>query len=112
MKICVFGASSRRLDQVFFQEAEQMGRLIGQLGHCVVFGGGADGLMGACARGAKSVGGRVIGIAPHLFNEPGFLLPECDEVFCSEGTWTGLGDEEVPSDEGTEPTTPTLTLPT
>ena len=73
MKICVFGASSSRLDPVFFQEAEQMGRLIGQLGHCVVFGGGADGLMGACARGAKSVGGRVIGIAPHLFNEPGIL---------------------------------------
>ena len=84
MKICVFGASSSRLDPVFFQEAEQMGRLIGQLGHCVVFGGGADGLMGACARGAKSVGGRVIGIAPHLFNEPGFLLPECDELILTD----------------------------
>ena len=49
-----------------------------------------------------------------LFTESGLslLLPECDEVFCSEGTWTGLGDGEVPSDEGTEPTTPTLTLPT
>ena len=84
MKICVFGASSSRLDPVFFQEAEQTGRLIGQLGHCVVFGGGADGLMGACARGAKSVGGRVIGIAPHLFNEPGFLLPECDELILTD----------------------------
>ena len=40
------------------------------------------------------------------------LLPECDEVFCSEGIWTGLGHEEVAFDEGTEPTAPTLTLPT
>ena len=47
-----------------------------------------------------------------LFRVWTLRLPECDEVFLSEGTWTGLGDEEVPSDEETEPSTPTLTLPT
>ena len=84
MKICLFGASSSRLDPVYFQEAERMGRLIAEAGHTVVFGGGADGLMGACARGAKAVGGRIVGIAPRMFNEPGILLPECDELILTD----------------------------
>ena len=54
MKICVFGASSSRLDPLYFTEAEKMGRLIAEAGHEIVFGGGADGLMGACARGAAA----------------------------------------------------------
>ena len=84
MKICLFGASSSRLDPVYFREAEAMGRLLAEAGHTVVFGGGADGLMGACARGAKAAGGKVVGIAPRMFNEPGILLPECDELILTD----------------------------
>jgi len=84
MKICLFGASSSRLNPVYFREAEAMGRLLAEAGHSVVFGGGADGLMGACARGAKAAGGKVIGIAPRMFNEPGILLPECDELILTD----------------------------
>jgi len=61
-----------------------MGRLIAEAGHTVVFGGGADGLMGACARGAKAAGGKIVGIAPRMFNEPGILLPECDELILTD----------------------------
>ena len=84
MKICIFGASSSRLDPVYFHEAEAMGRLLAEAGHTVVFGGGADGLMGACARGAKAAGGKIVGIAPRMFNEPGILLPECDELILTD----------------------------
>ena len=84
MKICLFGASSSRLDPVYFQESERMGCLIAEAGHTVVFGGGADGLMGACARGAKMAGGKIVGIAPRMFNEPGILLPECDELILTD----------------------------
>ena len=84
MKICLFGASSSRLAPVYYQESEAMGRLIAEAGHTVVFGGGADGLMGACARGAKTAGGRIMGIAPRMFNEPGILLPECDELILTD----------------------------
>ena len=84
MKICLFGASSSRLDPVYFQESEKMGRLIAEAGHTVVFGGGADGLMGACARGAKAAGGKIVGIAPRMFNEPGILLPKCDELILTD----------------------------
>ena len=84
MKICLFGASTSRLDPVYFQESERMGCLIAEAGHTVVFGGGADGLMGACARGAKAAGGKIVGIAPRMFNEPGILLPECDELILTD----------------------------
>jgi len=84
MKICLFGASSSRLDPVYYHEAEAVGRLIAEAGHTVVFGGGADGLMGACARGAKAAGGKLVGIAPRMFNEPGILLPECDELILTD----------------------------
>ena len=79
MKICVFGASSNRPDAAFFEAAEQLGRCIAASGDALIFGGGADGLMGACARGAREQGGSIIGIAPKLFDEPGFLLSGCDE---------------------------------
>ena len=84
MKICIFGASSSRLDPVYYHEAEATGRLLAEAGHTVVFGGGADGLMGACARGAKAAGGKIVGIAPRMFNEPGILLPECDELILTD----------------------------
>ena len=84
MKVCIFGASSNRLDAVFFEAAEQLGRCIAAEGDTLVFGGGADGLMGACARGVKARGGRLIGIAPKLFDEPGFLLSDCDEFLMTE----------------------------
>ena len=57
MNICIYGASSNRLDPVYYEAAEQLGRCIAASGDVLVFGGGADGLMGACARGAKARGG-------------------------------------------------------
>ena len=80
MKICVFGASSRDLEQGYFDEAFALGAELARRGHTIVFGGGASGLMGATARGAKSQGGRLIGIAPKLFDEPGILDMDCDEM--------------------------------
>ena len=63
MRICIFGASGRELDARYYAEAEAVGRLIGENGDSIVFGGGAEGLMGACARGVSAAGGDVVGIA-------------------------------------------------
>ena len=43
-----------------------------------------SGLMGAAARGAKSRGGRLIGVAPKFFDEPGILDKDCDEMIFTE----------------------------
>ena len=84
MKICVFGASSRDLEQGYFDEAFALGAELARRGYTIVFGGGASGLMGATARGAKSQGGRLIGIAPKFFDEPGILDQDCDEMIFTE----------------------------
>lgn len=84
MKICVYGASSDKLAQDFFDAAERLGALLGGGGHCLVFGGGQGGLMGACARGASGAGGEIFGIAPRFFDEPGILYPNCTRFLFTE----------------------------
>ena len=82
MNICVFGASSDRIEKAYFEEAYALGVLIARKGHRLIFGGGSEGLMGACARGVLSEGGRPLGIAPRFFDEPGILMKDdCDFIF-------------------------------
>ncbi len=84
MNICIFGASARELERSYYDAAFEMGEAIAKHGDGIVFGGGAEGLMGACARGAKEHGGRIIGIAPRFFDEPGILYPDCTELIFTE----------------------------
>ena len=82
MNICIFGASSDTIAQAYFTAAYELGLLIGQGGHRLVFGGGQGGLMGACARGVLHAGGRPLGIAPRFIDEPGNLMKDdCDFMF-------------------------------
>ena len=82
MNICIFGASSDRIDQAYFTAAYELGSLIGREGYRLIFGGGQEGLMGACARGVLQAGGKVLGIAPRFFDEPGILMKDtCDFLF-------------------------------
>jgi uncharacterized protein (TIGR00730 family) len=84
MRICVYGASASELDGRFFEEARELGRLLADGGHRLVFGGGAGGLMGACAEGAAERGGEILGIAPRFFDEPGVLFPRCTRFLWTE----------------------------
>ena len=54
MNICVYAASSTSLAHDYYTAAEDLGRLMAENGHTLVFGGGAEGLMGACARGVRA----------------------------------------------------------
>ncbi|MGN1098512.1 MAG: LOG family protein, partial [Clostridia bacterium] len=69
MKICVFGASSPRIDQSYIDAVENLGELIAGRGHSLVFGAGDNGLMGAAARGVTRGGGKILGIIPTFFKE-------------------------------------------
>ena len=84
MNICVFGASSERIDPACFADAQELGALIARGGHRLVFGAGREGLMGACARGVLQEGGRPVGIAPRFFDEPGVLLHDGCELLFTE----------------------------
>lgn len=84
MNICVYAASGKELDKIYYEEAHALGRLLAEAGHTLVFGGGREGLMGACADGAKAAGGKIIGIAPRFFDEPGVLFTHCDQFIYTE----------------------------
>ncbi len=84
MKICIYGASSDRLAREYFEAAEKLGAFMARGGHCLVFGGGQGGLMGACARGISGEKGELIGIAPRFFDEPGILCPDCTRFIFTE----------------------------
>ncbi len=84
VNVCVYGAASQKIHPDYLKEAQQLGRLIGQAGLGLVFGGGATGMMGACAGAAHQVGGRIIGIAPHFFNQEGVLFPHCTEMIFTD----------------------------
>ncbi len=80
MKICIYGASSNIIDDIYIKGGEALGREIAQKNHSVVFGGGAAGLMGAVARGAAQLRGEIIGICPSFFNVDGALFENCTDM--------------------------------
>ena len=84
MNICLFGASSENIDNIYFKEVETLGKMMAERGHGMVFGGGATGLMGAAARGLSAAGGKSIGIAPRFFDQPGVLFSDCTEFIFTD----------------------------
>lgn len=86
MKICVFGAASAHIDNIYVKAVEELCRALAERGHSLVFGAGATGLMGAAARGFKQGGGFVHGIIPHFFREEAVeaIFEDCDKITYTE----------------------------
>ena len=86
MKICVFGAASNEIDKLYIERVEELCRELAQRGHELVFGAGANGLMGAAARGMKAGGGRITGVIPNFFREETIeeIYSGCDELIFTE----------------------------
>ena len=84
MNICVYGAASARLEEIYYKKTQELGALMGKQGHGLVFGGGATGMMGAAARGVHSENGYILGIAPRFFDQPGVLYEHCTEFIFTE----------------------------
>ena len=84
MKLCLYGASSNLIDKKYIDATEKLGEEMAKRGHTLVFGGGANGLMGAAARGATKAGGEIIGISPKFFDVDGVLYDKCTEFIYTE----------------------------
>jgi uncharacterized protein (TIGR00730 family) len=69
MKICVYCASSPKVDEIYFKAAEQLGKEFVAAGVSVVYGGGATGLMGTLADTVLANGGAIKGIMPKFMND-------------------------------------------
>ena len=78
--ICVYGAASDKIAPVFITETEKLGREIARRHHQIIYGGGAGGVMGACARGAAQAGGTVIGIVPYFMEKFEDINHDCTEI--------------------------------
>jgi uncharacterized protein (TIGR00730 family) len=68
-KICVYCASSAKIDKVYFEATEQLAKLFVNQNIEVVFGGGAGGLMGKLADTIIENGGKIKGIMPKFMKE-------------------------------------------
>ena len=85
MNVCVYGAASRLIDESYKEAGRELGRKIAQKGMGLVFGGGANGMMGAVAEGANEKGGYILGIVPKFFEEAG---SEISYKKCTENIYT------------------------
>lgn len=86
MKICIFGAASAHIDDIFIKKVEELGEILAKRGHSLVFGAGATGMMGAAARGFKRGGGYIHGVIPKFFREEGveLIFEDCDKLTYTE----------------------------
>jgi uncharacterized protein (TIGR00730 family) len=69
MRICVYCASSARIDQAYFDATEKLAIDFVKNNIHVVYGGGASGLMGKLADTIIEHGGHIKGIMPKFMNE-------------------------------------------
>jgi len=84
-KICVFASSSNYLDKIYYEAASELGKLLGQNGYDIVYGGSNLGLMWACASQVKEFGGKVTGVMPEKLHNMGVFTDGCDEFILTPG---------------------------
>lgn len=78
--LCVYCASSDRLDPKYYAAAADLGREMVRQGWDLVYGGGKTGMMGAVARAVKQSGGRVVGVIPEFMKARELAYIEADEL--------------------------------
>ena len=66
----LFCGSAKGGDPAWADEAASFGRVLAETGVRLVYGGGAVGLMGACARACVAGGGQVLGVIPDFLRLP------------------------------------------
>ena len=67
--VCVYSASSTKINPVYFSAAEQLGKLLADHHIRLINGAGSIGLMRAVADAVLSKGGEVTGVIPHFMVE-------------------------------------------
>lgn len=84
MKICVYCASSAKVDQAYFDATEQLALELLKENVEFVYGGGAVGLMGKLADTVLAHGGKIKGIIPAFMHEVEWTHPNVTEIVITE----------------------------
>jgi uncharacterized protein (TIGR00730 family) len=78
--ICVFCASSSKLEPRWLDLATRTGKELAERGHTLVSGGGCVGMMGAVADGARAGGAHTLGVIPQSLVDLEVADTESDEL--------------------------------
>ena len=93
--ICVFASSSNYLDEIYYKDSKELGKLLGTNGYNIVYGGSTLGMMWACAEQVKLNGGKVYGVMPQRLVDMGCRTDNCDEFHLA----IGMRDRKQKMDE-------------
>jgi len=83
--VCVFCASSQRIDSRWLELARDVGAELAKRGHHVVSGGGRVGMMGTLALGARAAGGHTFGVIPQSLVDLEVADHDADELTVTDG---------------------------
>lgn len=78
--VCVYCASSTKIDQDYFDVAHKLGILLAKNDIRLINGAGSIGLMRSMADAALSAGGKVTGIIPQFMVDQGWQHPGLTEL--------------------------------
>lgn len=78
--VCVFASSCNFLDDIYYKDAAEFGKLLALSGMDMVYGGSSLGLMWACADEVRNNGGRLIGVMPEKLHDMGVSTDACVEL--------------------------------
>ena len=70
--VCVYCASSTKIDSAYFEAARELGTLLGQRRIRLINGAGGIGLMSTTSDAVLAAGGEVTGVIPHFMVEQGW----------------------------------------
>ncbi|WP_395111000.1 TIGR00730 family Rossman fold protein [Actinomadura sp. SCN-SB] len=98
LAVCVFCASSNKIDKVYLDLAEQVGAELARRGHSLVSGGAQVSCMGAVARAARAGGARTIGVIPEGLVSVEIADPENHELVVTPDMRTRKGEMDRRSD--------------
>lgn len=80
MRVCIFAASSSRINPVFAEAASELALLLARAGMKVVYGGGGIGLMGKIADTILENNGSITGVIPSFMKDQGWDHSDVSEM--------------------------------
>lgn len=84
-RVCVYCSASDGISEIYFRAAQDVGRMLGENGYDLVYGGSDFGLMGAVSQSAKQNGSHVCGVMPKkLYEMINKNTGNCDEFILTE----------------------------
>ena len=96
--ICVFCASSTRIDRRYVETAAAVGAELARRGHSLVSGGGALSSMGAVAQAARAGGAHTVGVIPRALLQLEVGDQDADELLVVDDMRTRKGLMDARSD--------------